>query len=180
MSSSRIPECNLYHEKQEKQMCLLHAINNLLQKRVFNKEDLDKICLMLNDKYWFNPHRSMLGLGNYDVNVLMTALLEQNLSVTWFDNRLRADSIVTNKIVGYIFNTQASLLWYYLTKGRHWFAVLKTSDGKYYNLDSKLPRPKLIEDFHDFVNDHLDKGNELLLVTKPEDADSCIIKRNSK
>ena len=83
-----------------------------------------------------------------------------------------------NKVVGYVFNKQASAIWYYLTKSRHWFAVLKMSDNHYYNLDSKLSRPQRIDDFHNFVNDHLDKGNELLLITKPEDAESCVVRKS--
>lgn len=45
MNSSGQSEHNFYHEKQERQMCLLHTINNLMQKRAFTKEDLDRICL---------------------------------------------------------------------------------------------------------------------------------------
>ena len=51
-------------------------------------------CLLLNSMYYrlspdrlINPHRNLLGLGNYDVNVLMTALQQRNLSVIWFDKR---------------------------------------------------------------------------------------------
>lgn len=34
----------LYHEKQEKQLCLLHTLNNLFQRKEFTKSDLDEIC----------------------------------------------------------------------------------------------------------------------------------------
>lgn len=49
----------------------------------------------------------------------------------------------------------------------------------FYNMDSKLPKPKVIDNFPQFINDHLEKGNELLLVTKPDDADKCINKKSS-
>ena len=37
-------ENGIYHEKQRRQLCLLHALNNLLQGKVFAQSDLDQIC----------------------------------------------------------------------------------------------------------------------------------------
>lgn len=38
-------EQNIYHEKQVKELCALHALNNLFQdKNAFNKQMLDNIC----------------------------------------------------------------------------------------------------------------------------------------
>lgn len=34
-----------------------------------------------------NPHRSLLGTGNYDVNVIMAALQGQGLAAVWWDRR---------------------------------------------------------------------------------------------
>lgn len=34
-----------------------------------------------------NPHRSILGIGNYDINVIMAALQTKGLEALWFDNR---------------------------------------------------------------------------------------------
>jgi hypothetical protein len=36
---------SIYHEKQVKEMCALHALNNLFQENFFSKSILDKICL---------------------------------------------------------------------------------------------------------------------------------------
>lgn len=36
---------------------------------------------------FFNPHRNVLGLGNYDVNILMKAVQTKGFDVTWFDKR---------------------------------------------------------------------------------------------
>jgi hypothetical protein len=36
---------NIYHEKQEKQLCALHSLNNLFQERIFSKANLDDICV---------------------------------------------------------------------------------------------------------------------------------------
>ncbi len=34
-----------------------------------------------------NPHRSVLGTGNYDVNVIMAALQSRELAAVWWDKR---------------------------------------------------------------------------------------------
>lgn len=34
-----------------------------------------------------NPHRSVLGTGNYDVNVIMAALQSRDLAAVWWDKR---------------------------------------------------------------------------------------------
>lgn len=35
---------NIYHERQVKELCAMHAINNLLQKKAFVQKDIDRIC----------------------------------------------------------------------------------------------------------------------------------------
>ena len=34
----------VYHERQSRQLCLLHSLNNLFQEKVFQKQDFDLIC----------------------------------------------------------------------------------------------------------------------------------------
>lgn len=58
-----------------------------LARQAFTKEQLDEICTNLNPNVWLNPHRSMLGLGNYDINVIMQALQLRNCEAAWFDKR---------------------------------------------------------------------------------------------
>lgn len=70
-----------------KELCALHALNNLFQNKVFNKNDLDNICENLAPNTWFNPHKSVLGLGNYDINVILTALHLKDCEGIWFDKR---------------------------------------------------------------------------------------------
>lgn len=73
---------------QVKSLCALHALNNLLQDgKAFQQEDLDKICSELDPNSWVNPHKSVFGLGNYDINVIMTALQQKKLEAIWFDKR---------------------------------------------------------------------------------------------
>ena len=77
----------VYHERQVRQMCALHVLNNLFQAEAFSKGQLDTICKELDPESWFNPHKSALGLGNYDVNVIMMALQKTGYKAIWFDKR---------------------------------------------------------------------------------------------
>lgn len=79
----------IYHERQSKQLCALHALNNLFQSpTAFSKQDLDAICKELApDAKILNPHRSALGLGCYDVNVIIAALSKKAYDIVWFDKR---------------------------------------------------------------------------------------------
>lgn len=79
---------SVYHEKQIKELCALHALNNLFQdKGCYNKVQLDEICRNLAPNDYVNPHRSILGLGNYDINVIITALHLKDCEAIWFDKR---------------------------------------------------------------------------------------------
>lgn len=78
----------IYHERQVRELCALHALNNLFQDRTaFSKNELDSICHTLSPENWINPHRSILGLGNYDINVIMSALQSRGYDMIWFDKR---------------------------------------------------------------------------------------------
>lgn len=82
------PAKKVYHEKQVRELCALHALNNLFQEKgAFSKNELDSICYNLSPENWINPHKSVLGLGNYDVNVIMRALQIRNYEMIWFDKR---------------------------------------------------------------------------------------------
>lgn len=80
---------DIYHERQSKQLCALHALNNLFQvPNAFSKKDLDDICIELApNSRLLNPHRSALGLGCYDINVIIAALAKKGYEVIWFDKR---------------------------------------------------------------------------------------------
>lgn len=87
--SNDIAHLKIYHEKQSKQLCALHALNNLFQDpNAFTKQHLDAICKDLApESRLFNPHRSILGLGCYDVNVILSALAKKGYEAVWFDKR---------------------------------------------------------------------------------------------
>lgn len=138
---------NIYHERQTRQLCALHTLNNLFQgEQSYTKEQLDQICNDLSPNVWINPHRSPLGLGNYDINVIMTALQLRNCEAVWFDKRKDPSCIDLNAIVGFILNVPSDYKFAFVTlplQKRHWIAIRRI-EGKYYNLDSKLREPECI------------------------------------
>lgn len=167
---------NVYHEKQIKELCALHALNNLFQDAKFTKVELDSICLSLAPDVWINPHRSVLGIGNYDVNVIMAALNKHGYEAIWFDKRKNANCLNLEAIEGFILNVptpcQLGIIRLPL-KIKHWIAVRKIKRN-YYNLDSKLDHPKLIGQDADLVKyfqEELDsKEKEMFIVVSRENA----------
>uniref|UniRef100_A0A336K828 Josephin-2 n=1 Tax=Culicoides sonorensis TaxID=179676 RepID=A0A336K828_CULSO len=140
---------SVYHERQSKELCAMHALNNLFQEKVFTKDYLDNICLNLApDTNWLNPHRSMLGLGNYDINVIMAALdSKKDCEAIWFDKRKDPDCIVTDKIIGFILNIpnkyDLGFIVVPLLGRKHWISIKKIGSD-FWNLDSKLKVPQSI------------------------------------
>ncbi|VDO94066.1 unnamed protein product [Heligmosomoides polygyrus] len=158
----------MYHERQSRQMCLVHALNGLLQRPHFTPEALDEICYSLNDSRWFNPHRSMLGLGNYDANVLMSALAMHDYNVVWFDGRLPVERIRFENLDALIINVPTR---HYLPfwKGRHWYTILHREPGRFFNLDSKLPGPMELYDVTEhcrYLLSNTEDANQIFLVGK--------------
>nr|CAG4645235.1 EOG090X0HOM [Leptodora kindtii] len=137
----------IYHEKQLKQLCALHTLNNLFQSAdAYSKCLLDELCHRLSPNSWVNPHRSSLGLGNYDINVLISALQIRQCDMTWWDKRRSPTEIDTDNIVGFILNisSNSKIGRFSLPfKSKHWIAVRRFG-LVYYNLDSKLDEPFLI------------------------------------
>ncbi|XP_053215056.1 josephin-2-like isoform X2 [Panonychus citri] len=174
MSKSPI---NLYHEKQRKKLCALHSLNNLLQTASFKQEDLDEICLRLAPGSRFlNPHRALLGLGNYDVNVIMAALQTKGLEALWFDQRKDPSCLNLSHIFGFILNVDnlqgnSSLLSILnpanlFSSKKHWIAFRKVGD-QYYNLDSKLNSPEIVGQENEMIQllrDKLSSGDCQVLI----------------
>lgn len=161
-------QLQMYHERQSKQMCLVHALNALFQRPQFTSELLDEICYTLNGSRWFNPHRSFFGLGNYDVNVLMSVLDKYDFQVAWFDSRMPVERIRFENLHAVIANvpTKSYLpLW----RGRHWYTILRQDNGKFINLDSKLSQPEEIPNIFEHCRNLLNKlgeENQLFLIGK--------------
>lgn len=154
-----------YHERQRWSLCGIHAVNNLLQEQRYTKATFDAVCEELDpsNKYW-NAHRSALGIGNYDVNVLMVVCEQQEgMHVEWHDERqeITPDVLVEKyqaqqrensndkgeRLFGIVVNLPSSGLWGKLTKGRHWLTLRWSfSEQHWVNLDSELAKPQIIGD----------------------------------
>jgi len=135
---------NIYHEKQSKQLCALHTLNNLFQDpKAFTKPLLDELCCNLTPGTWMNPHRSLFGLGNYDINVIIAALQLHSCEVTWWDKRRQLSVDQIQSCFGLIINKPSpskvgGMVLPFKTK--HWIAIRKLG-SIYFNLDSKLDEP---------------------------------------
>ncbi|XP_024543899.1 josephin-like protein [Selaginella moellendorffii] len=173
----------IYHERQRLQLCLLHALNNLLQGHDrFTRQILDAIADSLEEQHatpWstrnlFLPskqHRNPL-TGNYDANVLMAALSSRGLEARWHDRRsaIADDDLSRPNLAGLIANT-SSQRFLGLWRSRHWIA-LRRVHGSWYNLDSDLPMPVAMrgaDEVRDFLNSLRDQGAELFFVFRKEE-----------
>ncbi|XP_045785707.1 josephin-2 [Maniola jurtina] len=165
----------IYHEKQVKELCALHALNNLFQTRnTFSKSELDTICSRLSPNVWINPHRSMLGLGNYDINVIMAALQKKGCEAVWFDKRKDPGCLDLSNICGFILNVPSDYKLGFVMlplRRRHWITI-RQIQGNFYNLDSKLDAPQLIgrsSDLIAYLKEQLgSKEKELFVVVSRE------------
>uniref|UniRef100_F6VV86 Josephin-2 n=2 Tax=Ciona intestinalis TaxID=7719 RepID=F6VV86_CIOIN len=165
----------VYHERQHFELCALHALNNVFQDpNAFTKEQLDEICSRLSPDTVLNPHKSMLGTGNYDVNVIMSVLQSKGHAAVWWDKRRSLERLCLTNIKGFILNIPSTIGWGVLTiplKRRHWIAV-RAIENMFYNLDSKLKQPEVIGEaaqLKKFLAKKLSSKNcELLLVVSTE------------
>ncbi|MED6158942.1 hypothetical protein PIB30_037670 [Stylosanthes scabra] len=173
----------VYHERQRLQYCLLHTLNSLFQQKdAFSRASLNAISekLALDDgsnsgaTTWtplsvvFKPHHNSL-TGNYDINVLISALEEKGKTVVWHDRRNAASSIDLDApedvLMGIVINVSVRRfagIW----KSRHWIALRKIN-GVWYNLDSDLAAPQPFQDANqvrEFLDFTIGHGGEVLLV----------------
>uniref|UniRef100_A0A8C4QFN9 Josephin-2 n=1 Tax=Eptatretus burgeri TaxID=7764 RepID=A0A8C4QFN9_EPTBU len=175
VDSDGMPPVDVYHEKQRRELCALHALNNVLQDaNAFTKEVLDEICQRLSPDSVLNPHRSLLGTGNYDVNVIMAALQTKGCEAVWWDKRRDVDGIAFGNVLGLILNIPSGMRWGPLQlplKRKHWISV-RQINGCYYNLDSKLKAPQRIgseDELRRFLKEQFGgKHCELLLIVSIE------------
>ncbi|XP_053461634.1 josephin-2 isoform X3 [Nycticebus coucang] len=127
-----------------------------------------------------NPHRSLLGTGNYDVNVIMAALQGLGLAAVWWDRRRPLSQLALPQVLGLILNLPSPVSLGLLSlplRRRHWVA-LRQVNGIYYNLDSKLRAPEPLGDedgVRAFLEAALAQGlcEVLLVVTKEVEEKGC-------
>nr|XP_033785351.1 josephin-1 [Geotrypetes seraphini]XP_033785352.1 josephin-1 [Geotrypetes seraphini]XP_033785354.1 josephin-1 [Geotrypetes seraphini] len=167
---------HIYHEKQRRELCALHALNNVFQDgNAFTRETLQDIFQRLSPNTMAMPQKkSMLGNGNYDVNVIMAALQTKGYEAVWWDKRRDVGVIALSQVMGFIMNLPSSLSWGPVKlplKRQHWICVREIG-GIYYNLDSKLKMPEKIgieEELRRFLKHQLRGKNCELLLVVPEE-----------
>jgi len=160
---------DLFHEKQKLKLCLLHSVNAIFQSEVYSKSDFDKFCKELSPDSFFNPHKSIFGIGDYDANVLLYAFEKKNIETKWFDKRkvkkFNADDYSQNEnFKGFIMNEpRNSFLG--LIKSRHWFAIIVQSK-QWWNLDSRLNKPEPLKNPTQFIKKILNQSGHLMILHK--------------
>lgn len=143
----------------------------------FTKQSFDMICNSLSPDDMINPHKSFFGIGNYDVNCIMKALEMKNYDLIWYDKRreLTEQSLELSKAFGFIMNFPSDYTLGFISlpliRSRHWVAIRKIN-GDYYNLDSKLSKPKLIgttdEDFLTYLKTEMSSNDKELFIVVPK------------
>jgi josephin len=168
----------LYHEQQSLALCAVHAVNNLLQRQEYTKKDFDAVCQALSEATWFNPHRSMLNIGDYDVNVVSIVLERQNLQVTWWDQRQELHASDLERCLGVLWNVASPSLLGWMLRGRHWIALRydnNDENNKWINLDSMRIKPGAIGS-HDKcakLLNTLRHDSHILLIKETETEQQC-------
>uniref|UniRef100_A0A4W3IEU6 Josephin-1 n=1 Tax=Callorhinchus milii TaxID=7868 RepID=A0A4W3IEU6_CALMI len=168
------PPLLIYHEKQRRELCALHALNNVFQDgRAFTRETLQEIFQRLSPNTMVTPHKkSMLGTSNYRVWVDLQGMQNAQWELVW--KRPDVNTIALSNVMGFIMNIPSSLCWGPVKlplKRQHWICVREVG-GIYYNLDSKLKVPEQIgskDELRKFLKHQLrGKNCELLLVVTEE------------
>mmetsp|Transcript_62201 Transcript_62201/g.133746 ORF Transcript_62201/g.133746 Transcript_62201/m.133746 type:complete len:366 (-) Transcript_62201:64-1161(-) len=133
---SAIGPGGIYHEKQIPNLCGLHAVNNLLQSRVFERSEFDRTAQQLDQQersmgMTFAPGEgNYRGDGFYNVTVLQMTLqsrgfqMDPVVSGDW-----KKDAEKHSHEVGFIFNKQ-----------EHWFCYRRIHD-EWFLINSTQYRP---------------------------------------
>ncbi|KAI3387910.1 hypothetical protein SNEBB_009157 [Seison nebaliae] len=156
----------IYHERQHLQLCAVHALNNLFQSQMFDRMDFDDICLRLDENKIFNAHRSMMGLGRYDINVISIALNEVNHKIIWFNKNRSIKQLRLEKIKGFLLNVPSRYNVFGISlpfMGEHWMTITKV-DGEFIEIDSKVKNEVYIDDINEHMKQYLEQTNSHILV----------------
>ena len=115
-----------------------------LQCDAFSVRDMDSICESLTPNRFFNPHKSIFGLGNYDVNVIMQALVSYGLVVRWFNRNHAVRDLPFDNLYGLILNVPSESLSAF--GSRHWYCLKRFASGRWFRFDSDAPLIKRRKD----------------------------------
>lgn len=127
--------------------CGVHTLNNLFQSKLFTSHQFDQIAYSLSPDAMINPHKSMFNVGNYDINVMISAIQSANHQTVWFDRRKSFRSVNLSSVYGVIANVKQRVL-LGLWPSRHWFPIRSFIDANgqrvWWVIDSKDNAPKVI------------------------------------
>lgn len=166
----------IYHEKQQLLRCGLHAVNALLQREAYTACSMDALADRLVQGRrvpWRHPHRSVLGLGDYDVNVLMCALQEVGMRAEWVGEEVGVR--VEEGIVGFLVNVAAGWRWAgvlrrLLEERRHWMAVVRDGEAGFYLVNSDNEGAEWIggeREVVEYLEGVREDGGHVLRVVRP-------------
>ena len=147
-----------YHEKQSGLKCAIHAVNNILQQPIYNKESFDEIAKELyerekeskNSEILINPYKNVFGMGNYGISVIEIALLEKNYRLKWWDKRKQVDDLdfYSPDLFGFLINDKGENGFFSdlfkVLQPNHWYSILKF-EKEFYDFDSRLDHPKIFK-----------------------------------
>ena len=137
----------IYHERQEALQCGRHCLNNLLQRHVFARDDLDALGLAMDAEEQMIWPCAETGAnygaeGNYSVQVLEAALAQAGIRMEniahpqYAAARDKPEEQV--HIDGYLVHRTSAKR----NSPGHWFA-LRRFGSVWRNLDSTLPAPQI-------------------------------------
>lgn len=93
-----------------------------------------------------------MGLGDYDVNVLLYALSTRGLDGEWFDARMPASRMDLGGVIGMLVNGAGAGSFGGLASGNHWYAIRRI-DGQWFDLNSMHRAPRRFLDSGEMLND---------------------------
>ena len=136
----------LYHERQQFMRCGLHAVNNMLQRPAYTARDFQSIAddfvrfgPEAGMRHFGNPHCTVLGLGNYDANIVVAALVLAGFDTEWCPNMTREELAAVAdapSTLGFLVNESVFL------SARHWFTLRKLVEhGSWALFDSNKADP---------------------------------------
>ncbi|KAJ3308620.1 hypothetical protein HDV04_001033 [Boothiomyces sp. JEL0838] len=143
--SPKMLDIEIFHEKQEGQLCAQHAINNLLQGSYFTAVDLSSIAQQLDqEELQTLEAQTNFQSSNYDdsgffsVQVVARALQVFGLELLPYGS--------SDPIAKYANTNPESQSAYICNLDQHWFAIRKFGNvnTRFYNLNSTFPEPKHI------------------------------------
>ena len=136
---------------------------------MYDKFSFDAICDQLTPDTFINPHRSLLGVGNYDINVLIAALQQHQYNTHWHDRRRPLTSLHLPNLAALLIHTTSPRL-FGLYSSQHWYAVRPFADGaEWWNLNSQLSAPERVADVVAYCELAMkDERTQILLVARRE------------